>query len=427
MKNIILSTAIFLVGNLQAAVPIIGEFETSNPDHISGWACINGNPRNVHVHVYSGNGEFIGGTVANSYRPMPWANFCGNNSYVQWNITIPRSFWNGTTRELRAYAIDADGTGDVSELRSSPKIVTFPSSPGNYYNSIFDHRNGLATSSNIDQFITTLDQPVPNGYYISMNYLNPFGSQSADKTPISGDKYQITSNLIYTNSPAEYSQFQRGLADVPGATFAQAQGVNNGMYLDTSKQPTVTGSANINFGERFNQPLQIFQNGSKLITSFEAAIPVSTFDAANSAIGAVGFAYEFVDKNNPSKWFYYSQYMYDPRGFTDTYSFADSGYTDMPIVGQKFTSATSQFGTLGPQSMTFTHLTFSDFRHYQWSLDINQFQNVLNAIDPAYNFSKTPSDYVVRAWGTGPEASQRNGKNSSIGFGIRNIQIYSSN
>jgi hypothetical protein len=417
----------------ESAVPIIGEFETSNPEKITGWACINGISRNLHVHAWSDDGDFIGGTIANGFRGQPWSHFCGDSEYTHWSIPIPKNLWDGKTKNIRAFAIDIEGGGDKMEISGSPKIISMPSGQSQVYRKILDQSEHIGNWANIDEKIRTLDQPQNSDFFLTINYLNPWGSQAADKASISGNKIGYTSHYFQVNTPSEYQRYQRGPIDTQGATFAQLQGVKAGMYIDTSKQPTYEPAVNIAAAGWFGNPVNSFSGNMRLNVTFEAAIPVSTYDyltdPSDVAVSYLGLVLNFGNKNNPNaQWFYYSAFMHDPRGTEDIYASPD-GYTGKPIVGHPFSSIAQRYGSMGPRSMVFTRSSFSDFKYYHWTISRHQFQNVLNDLIkryPGMNYSANPDDYVLTGWNLGPESvrSRNGGRHTNIGVGVRNIQIF---
>lgn len=434
IKMVIISIGFlfWVLNSANASTPIIGEFETSNPETISGWACINGNSRRLHVHVWSDLNEFIGGTQTNMVRENPWPWFCGGNQFVQWQIQIPKNFWDGKTRKLHAYGFDADGSGEVSELSASPKIVAMPNNSSAFYKEILDQRRHLGVLANIDEKILTLDQTQNYDFFLTLNNINPWGTQLGDKKSIQGDKSALTSNMIHVNTASEYSWYQRGPVDQVGATFAQLQGVKVGMYIDTSKQPIYSHSTNIAAAGWFSQPYRLSLNGNKLHVTFELAIPTATSDLTSPndvAVSIMGLVLNIADKNDSAnKWFYYTAYLYDPRGSGDTYEIIDVT-TGKHIIGHAIRSSVSKYGSIGPSSAEFSSMPYSDWRHFHWTLDRDQLQNVLNFIKktiPANGYSDNPDDYVITGWNIGPESNNSTDgiRYSTIGVGLRNVQMY---
>jgi hypothetical protein len=416
---------------------ILGQHETANPYSTSGWLCDQSAPGGMlGVHFWSDKNEFMGGTLTTQQRGAPWSWFCGNNTSLQFDFKFPTQFMDGTSRLVSAYGIAVDGTSKL--LLGSPKRINFPES-GKNINIVFDHKNVLASHENIDSIIGTLSDEVScrNKFCVGINYLNHVPS-TADEAHIKYDASRNTGFSPLVNS-VEYTQmFQRGPVDIDGGSVVQAQGVEYGIYLDTSKQYETGDDVNISVNNRFQNNAQspFANNGTgELIYGFEAQVTKSISHNITTAQPSIGFAYgvlRFRNKFKHNDWFYYQAMIFDPRmsaSYPKTEAFLDtiSGY---PIIKTVLNSSVGaqKFSSIGKFSAETTGATWNNYRHFELRITYDQFETQLRSINSllngSYEISLNPADYEVYFFDIGPEIHHEAGTpDAAIGMKVRNLQL----
>jgi hypothetical protein len=425
---------------------ILGQHETANPVSTTGWGCVWNTSQQIHVHFWSDAGEFLGGTIAQQYRGAPWAWFCGNNSYIKFEMNFPTNFNDGKSRLVYAYAIAPDQT--VKLLDGSPKRVNFPTS-NKTTSIVFDQKSNIVDYYNVNSLLVATERGCSD-FCISVNHLPYTANTPTTLYSVYANLGATTGFTPYVNAASEFGIYQKGPTASPSGTAIQAQGAEIGIYLNgADKQPDpTTANANIAAIKKFS-PVQPYSTGTgELVVNFEAKIQSSQSDYTNDGdnnVAAMGFSYgalrfqrkedyNLSDADPTKRWFFYGLNIYEPRPYSvnTIEEIVIDQITGKKIVSSKFMPGTT-YGHLGNGSSNFSTSTWPNtYRFFEWRISRIEFEKILTDIkngitDPTKKaaWSTNPNDYSVYHFDVGAEISQPTYRSTKakIGMSVRNIQI----
>ena len=153
---------------------------------------------------------------------------------------------------------------------------------------VFDQKNTLVSNTNIEVTVVGQTDGEPcSGLCVAVNQLNnPYG----DSSTVSYNPASHTGFSPLMNGSSELALYQRGPNNNPDSTVVQAQGVDIGIYLNSSAQSQNAQNANIAITPVIApiSPWSPASNASgEIVLGFEAQLQESTF----SLPGSVPFVY----------------------------------------------------------------------------------------------------------------------------------------
>ncbi|MBI3283070.1 LamG domain-containing protein [Candidatus Curtissbacteria bacterium] len=280
------------------------------------------------------------------------------------------------------------------------------------------------SSAQVEDTIIGEIQPQNNKFLIRMASMG----QQSDNTPLTWNVGQYTGFTPDTCPP----YYQRGPNNTGGTTAVQVKDATGGIWINSTSiahSGTLIPITPGYWWDAASRPRPWTTAGIELSYAFELKVPTAT----RKNDGEVYIIPYFFFRDTVSgKAFWYGAQTFDLRpAFAETVLF-DSA-TNSPIALSSINTGTA-WTHLGPNSSTFQQAPWSDFKYFEFRINVDDFQKALAAVrimDPKIcsfcsSFSTDPTNYLLEHFNLNPEVYDApTGSSGQLGLAFRNIVLAS--